>query len=99
MNPEKKPWWQPRLGLQEVYMEDTATYSWRVPPPTECNDPLGKTFRAELDEPRSISQPDDVQCTYCQGAFAKSEGYFYRDEFICDECVWILAENGEFYCG
>ncbi|HET6844918.1 MAG TPA: hypothetical protein VFK06_25025 [Candidatus Angelobacter sp.] len=40
-----------------------------------------------------------VECWYCHNFFHERKGYFHPRAFYCDECVWILAENGELYCG
>jgi len=46
----------------------------------------------------SVKIPNTL-CIQCDKKWPTSDGYFYRGRFICDKHVWILAENGEFYCG
>lgn len=39
-------------------------------------------------------------CGQCGIKGFATDGYFRPGGgFYCDECVWILADNGEFYCG
>ena len=53
------------------------------------------------DKPSSVEAllAVGIRCWYCSKVFSESDGYFYREAFYCDACVWLLAENGEFYCG
>jgi hypothetical protein len=36
-------------------------------------------------------------CSHCNRFFDSRDGYVYRGRFYCEECVWLLADNGEFY--
>jgi hypothetical protein len=41
-----------------------------------------------------------LRCCCCGKSFGSSAGYLHpRGSFYCDEDIWLLAENGEFYCG
>ena len=39
-----------------------------------------------------------LECWRCHQLFDRREGYVYRGDFYCEECIWLLADNGEFYC-
>ena len=39
---------------------------------------------------------DQAACAVCHETFGNSQGYLYGDSFYCDECIWVLADNGEF---
>jgi hypothetical protein len=43
---------------------------------------------------------ETLRCFRCGKSFDPSEGYVHaHGSFYCDRDVWLLAENGEFYCG
>jgi len=77
-----------------------------LPQPTQYNDNRINTLQAEigpnlafaLEEPKR-AEPMALRCDLCEEIFGLSEGYFFLDDFICDVCIYKLAENGEFYCG
>ncbi len=41
-----------------------------------------------------------LRCCCCGEPFDTREGHVHpRGGFYCEQDVWLLAENGEFYCG
>jgi hypothetical protein len=46
----------------------------------------------------STQKSQSPQC-WCCGGPVDANGYAYRGDWYCEDCIWILADNGEFYCG
>lgn len=49
--------------------------------------------------PKPNPSNEKGQCGRCGDPIAVGVGYPHRGAFYCEECIWVLAENGEFYCG
>jgi hypothetical protein len=66
--------------------------------------PLAEVFSTPIDcrlASGKVQQDAEAQCGDCHVFFDMNQGYVGPGGrgFYCDDCVWMLAENGEFYCG
>lgn len=48
-------------------------------------------------KPERLPTKTGTSCGFCKLSCSVTNGYHGpRGEFYCDECIWVLAENGEF---
>lgn len=72
------------------------------PQPTEYNANQSGKLRAAgapSGGGHQLAEAALLQCEGCGEFFVLSAGYVFLDDFCCDECIWRLAEQGEFSCG
>ena len=70
------------------------------PSKSKYNEPIvNKMPESEAAPPQDMCEDERTRCGYCKKVLERSKCYVYRGELYCDDCVWFLGENGEFYCG
>lgn len=75
-----------------------------MPLPAKDNVPESNTLRlvrrsavGSREVAEGVAARACFSCVACRIAFTATDGYIGpRGEFYCDDCIWILAENGEF---
>jgi hypothetical protein len=93
--------WALKEGAMDAHRPSAGVHR---PPPTSGNDgPVDKLHLSGSSSvglrkgPKREPARAGISCAYCEITNTIRNGYVgSRGEFDCDECIWILAEKGEF---